>query len=443
MKKISTIVSSRSLRLFLGGLLFTMPVLLWAKGDDLPIPILKDGALSESSVLPVAAFAKRWTIQLGSGSVSVLEAQASKLRVDWPDARVVQIGGQGKLVVGSWLSPLDAGSALKSLRVVNAQAFVRQLPAESPSYSMQPVMANASNSKAIKSPNALTPKMPTTVTNETVQTTPPDMSTPEPETLPIVKDADALPAVFAVAAENKTILLPETRELQVAADLLEQSSVSSESVSRSLVQGAQTPDAWLQTEKRGIVLPMRVKEPIDSQSVPVLVEPLNLMLSPLYLLPADVNSQQPSHALTMTAVLEALVKPVLSRHTEEKTLVESHSVDPIAARKAKILFRIAELANAGLWEMALPLVKEAKLKEMKLSAVDNLLLGWVWLQNKEPRIAKGYFQTVLAQSPQDEARYALGLCYLLLGDKAATQLLLKEMRSGQQRDHLRRLLLGQ
>jgi thioredoxin-like negative regulator of GroEL len=73
--------------------------------------------------------------------------------------------------------------------------------------------------------------------------------------------------------------------------------------------------------------------------------------------------------------------------------------------------------------------------------VDNLLLGWVWLQNKEARVAKGYFQTALVQSPQDEARYALGLCYLLLGDISAAQDIVKEMKSGKQKDHLRSLLL--
>ena len=188
---------------------------------------------------------------------------------------------------------------------------------------------------------------------------------------------------------------------------------------------------------------MREKDTLNFKSSQPLVEPLNLMLSPLYLLPTDTSAQaHNTQALTMNAVLEALVKPNIA------TVPESHSApttrpEPVLTGKAKLFARMAEFANAGLWEMALPLVKEAKLKDMQLSSVDNLLLGWIWLQNKEPRVAKGYFQTALIQSPQDEARYALGLCYLLLGDKASAQAVFREMKSGKQKDHLRSLLLRQ
>jgi len=448
MKKISTIISNRSSQWLLGVLLVTMPVLLWARGDDLPIPIVNDNAMSATAL--VARAAKRWTIQLASGNVAVLEGQASKLRADWPDARVVQVAGQGKLVVGSWTSASEAAVALKALRAVNAQAFVRQLPAETAVTSFVSVQTHHAMVKPAY-PAKVEPVSDTTLpmTKEMPQSPHRTEALLEPEKLPIVKDDDALPAVFAVAIENKAMILPQTPELQAAVELLEQEVGNldevriavPESIKQEVVPSAEVLLTDL-PEKRGITLPMRTKEPIEFKSAQQLVEPLNLMLSPLYLLPDDTSAQaQHTQALTMKTVLEALVKPRLSAS-------ESHSAptprpDPALARKAKLFSRMAELANAGLWEMALPLVKEAKLKDMTLSAVDNLLLGWIWLQNKEPRVAKGYFQAALVQSPQDEVRYALGLCYLLLGEKTAAQGVVREMQAGQQKDHLRSLLLRQ
>jgi len=178
-----------------------------------------------------------------------------------------------------------------------------------------------------------------------------------------------------------------------------------------------------------------------------MVEPLNLMLSPLYLLPMDATSQaQNPQALSMKMILEALIQPNLSSPVEPQAkqtaiAVTDENPTPVVSKKMKLFTRIAELANEGLWEMALPLAKEVRqLDEKSLSSVDHLLLGWVWLQNKDPRMAKTYFKTSLMQQPQDEARYALALCHLLLGNKQAVQGVMQEMSAGRQKSHLQQLL---
>ena len=441
MKKISTIISNRSSQWLLGVLLVTMPVLLWAKGDDLPIPILSDNASNEQSMQTVAQSTKRWAIQLGTGNSAVLESQANKLRADWPDVRIVMILGQAKLVVGNWVSAADAAGSLKALRVLNAQAFVRQIPAEASVLASAPAVPNPTKAKPAKPIPAINRPVETLPTPSLVKETVLPIAEKSPLVSHEVDDDDVLPAIVAVAVINKSELTPEIPELQAAAVLLEQDTT----LASPVVDNAEksTPIVIELPEKRGIVLPMREKDTLNFKSSQPLVEPLNLMLSPLYLLPTDTSAQaHNTQALTMNAVLEALVKPNIT------TVPESHSApttrpEPVLTGKAKLFARMAEFANAGLWEMALPLVKEAKLKDMQLSSVDNLLLGWIWLQNKEPRVAKGYFQTALIQSPQDEARYALGLCYLLLGDKASAQAVFREMKSGKQKDHLRSLLLRQ
>jgi hypothetical protein len=417
-----------------------------ARGDDLPVPILQDSLDNDSSVVMTQA-ARRWVIQLGTGNPVVLEAQANKLKADYPDARVVLISGQSKLIVGNWLSASDATSSLKTLRMINAQAFVRQLPNDTPSSAL---MANQTKVKPVKqlempAKSVVVKPVEVAVTSPVVEA----KSLPEPEAVvqaQAVSDDDVLPAIVAVAVASKAELSPETPELQAAVALLEQEVPSSnppEDNAEKHEPVAVESLSVASSEKRGIALPMREKEVVAFTASQPLVEPLNLMLSPLYLLPTDSNVQaQSNQSLTMQTVLEALVRPTLvATPTEKKVVATFKSEDPVLARKAKLFARMAELANAGLWEMALPLVKEAKLKDMQLSAVDNLLLGWVWLQNKEARVAKGYFQAALVQSPQDEARYALGLCYLLLGDNASAQGMLREMKSGKQKDHLRSLLL--
>ncbi len=451
MKQFYMTISDQKLALLCSVLLAISSGSALARSDDLPIPILSDNASNEQSMQTVAQSTKRWAIQLGTGNSAVLESQANKLRADWPDVRIVMILGQAKLVVGNWVSAADAAGSLKALRVLNAQAFVRQLPVETAVTSFVSVQTHHAMVKPAY-PAKVEPVSDTTLpmTKEMPQSPHRTEALLEPEKLPIVKDDDVLPAVFAVAIENKAMIFSQTPELQAAVELLEQEVGSldevciavPESIKQEVVPYAEVLLTDL-PEKRDIVLPMREKDTLNFKSSQPLVEPLNLMLSPLYLLPTDTSAQaHNTQTLTMNAVLEALVKPNIA------TAQESHSAtttrpEPVLTGKAKWFVRMAEFANAGLWEMALPLVKEAKLKDMQLSSVDNLLLGWIWLQNKEPRVAKGYFQTALIQSPQDEARYALGLCDLLLGDKASAQAVFREMQAGQQKDHLRSLLLRQ
>lgn len=415
-----------------------------ARGDDLPAPILQDSVVNDSSVVMTQA-ARRWVIQLGTGNPVALEAQANKLRDDWPDVRIVMIAGQSKLVVGNWLSASDAASSLKTLRMINAQAFVRQIPAEASALASAPAVPNPTKAKPAKPMPAINRPVETQPTPSLVEEVVLPVAEKSPLVSHVVDDDDVLPAIVAVAVASKAELSPETPELQAAVALLEQEVPSSsppEDNAEKHEPVAVESLSVASSEKRGIALPMREKEVVAFTASQPLVEPLNLMMSPLYLLPTDTIAQEhQSRALTMKTVLEALVAPSLLVVTPETQTLSSSKSDVVLSRKVRLFARMAEFANAGLWEMALPLVKEAKLKDMQLSAVDNLLLGWVWLQNKEARVAKGYFQAALVQSPQDEARYALGLCYLLLGDNASAQGMLREMKSGKQKDHLRSLLL--
>jgi hypothetical protein len=364
------------------------------------------------------------------------------------------VAGQAKLVVGRWQSASLAASSLKALRVINVQAFVRQIDGDSQLPLVSTPMPSQAKVKPIKQPDMPTKSsvmpsvMESPLETPAVETKPAVISETEPvASAQAVNDDDVLPAIVAVAVANKSELIPETTELQAAVDLLEgqETTLTNQEPLPNQLSARETESVVMivPSEKRDITLPMRSKEPITFQPKQTWVEPLNLMLSPLYLLPTDSSVQANSaQALTMQTVLEALVRPTLVEpHVAPKSAPTLPMQDPALARKAKLFARMAELANAGLWEMALPLVKEAKLKEMTLSSVDNLLLGWVWLQNKEPRVAKGYFQSALKQSQEDEARYALGLCYLLLGDTSAAQDIVKQMSVGKQRDHIRGLLL--
>lgn len=451
------------------ALCIVVPMRVCAAVGDLPVPILPDSNDEQQTIQqPILRRDShhQWVIQLGAGNVSALETQAIKLRADYPDARVVTIAGQPKLVVGSWDSPSETAYALKALRLANAQAFVRQLPADAQVVSALAVAARVSATKqpavpdvsykASMSNRVVTPEvMPSTIANQGMAETIPEASAakvdvlPTPAVEPMVEE-DVLPAIVAVAQTTHPVLSAEELTLQAAADMLDGNSVMEaentyknrppalEQSASNLEWGVASPSST--SEKRGIELPMRAKEQIAFKPIP-LVEPLNLMLSPLYLLPTDTEEQvQSPQALTMKTVLEALVKPTLA--PPAKAEPSSSPQQKATSNQSKLFARIAELANSGLWELALPLAKQAKQFDARsLSAIDHLLLGWVWLQNKEAKIAKGYFQASLAKQPQDEARYALGLSYLLLGDKASTQTLVKEMNASRQRDHLRQLLL--
>lgn len=444
MKQFYMTISDQRLAFLCSALLVITSGAALARSDDLPAPILQDSAVNDSSVL-VEPAARRWAIQLGTGNHAALNEQANKLRADWPDVRIVMILGQAKLLVGNWVSAADAAGSLKALRVLNAQAFVRQIPAEASALASAPVVPNPTKAKPAKPMPAINRPVEPLPTPSLVEETVLPVAEKSPLVSHEVDDDDVLPAIVAIAVASKAELSPETPELQAAVALLEQEVPTSsppEDNAEKHEPVAVDSLSVASSEKRGIALPMREKETLNFKSSQPLVEPLNLMLSPLYLLPTDTSVQEhQSQALTMKTVLEALVAPSSLVVTPETQTLSSSKSDVILSRKVRLFARMAEFANAGLWEMALPLVKEAKLKDMQLSSVDNLLLGWIWLQNKEPRVAKGYFQTALIQSPQDEARYALGLCYLLLGDKASAQAVFREMKSGKQKDHLRSLLL--
>jgi hypothetical protein len=410
--------------------------------SDLPAPIVPDAPV-------VVAKKGYWAVQLGSGSVAVLTAQVAKLKPTWSDARVVMMGNQGKLVVGHWDAPGEAAPSLAALRAMNAQAFVRQVPSDAPvvdgvAPTVAPVAAPAPRvehtplAKPVIVPTVPAPEtMPVQATKPVVNASSFVVAHPirEPviaEFIPEPLADDVLPAVVSVASYKKEAEVSvETTQLQIAAESLD--------AAKDVKPKTETVLAAASSERPSIVLPLHEKESWQSAPHAPLVEPLNLMLSPFYALPDDTTAKRPN-ALTMERVLQALIKPSLPTTPQEPTTQVASSA-PEPNRKTKLFAHIAQLANGGLWESALPLAKEAKdFPESSLSAVDRLLLGWVWLQNKQPKVARRYFYASLKQQPQDEARYALGLCYLLLGEKAETETLVQDMAPSRQRNHLRSLL---
>jgi hypothetical protein len=539
MSYISPIFDAIMRYFFMTVMLFAVPMLVFARADALPVPILPDD--TAPSVLlheeplsipintglpnvvlpvnlphaPVIVGRSHWAVQLSAGNSVVLEKDALRLRPEWPDARVVLIDGRAKLVVGFETTPAQATVLLKSLRSISAQAFVRRVPDDNQltsSFVAEPKEESATSNSKISTElvtikpdtpdtEELVPVKPDVNANEQIiiepsapvkpndevivsepetmresdkapsESSPPlsDIKTQESPVAPdansdvlnisdaispdVVVDDDVLPAIVAVAQTVKPdASLEADSELQAAADLLDGNDgntmqVESESVLTKESKEASVEILVLNTvaEKRGIVLPMRPKEEASFKPEHELVEPLNLMLSPLYFLPTDTDittQNENSTILTMQTVLQALVKPtVIPILTPETTTIPITVADSKEQDKTKLFMRIAELANTDLWEMALPLAKETrKFENKQLSNVDCLLLGWVWLQNKDPKMAKRYFQTSLKKQPQDEARYALGLSLLLLGDKVGTQSIIKEMAISKQREHLQTLL---
>jgi hypothetical protein len=469
MKKNSLITNNRISALLCGALTLANPIAIWANTDDLPVPILPDAVDAQGMTTAhnlgelVPTSTVRWAVQLGSGNARALEKQAADLRRDWSDARVVTIFGQSKLLVGSWDTPAQASAALKALRLINAQAFVRQLPPETESVVVQPSavpVPDAVTSPRISSEQlpveALPEEHPSTPIESKVEAKPVAIDLVEqPKTEAIVssddplKDDDVLPAIVAVALATHPEPNPEDAALKAAIEQLDGNTTMTTESQQKQTNNHSDLDvlAVLEQEKKGLALPMRSKEQPIFKPAQAMVEPLNLMLSPLYLLPMDATSQaQNPQALSMKMILEALIQPNLSSPVEPQAkqtaiAVTDENPTPVVSKKMKLFTRIAELANEGLWEMALPLAKEVRqLDEKSFSSVDHLLLGWVWLQNKDPRMAKTYFKTSLMQQPQDEARYALALCHLLLGNKQAVQGVMQEMSAGRQKSHLQQLL---
>ncbi len=540
MSYISPIFDAIMRYFFMTVMLFAVPMLVFARADALPVPILPDDTAPSvlpheeplsipintglpNIVLPVSLphapviiGRSHWAVQLSAGNSVVLEKDALRLRAEWPDARVVLIDGRAKLVVGFETTPAQATILLKSLRSISAQAFVRRVPDDNQltsSFVAEPKEESATSNSKISTElvtikpdtpdtEELAPVKPDVNANEQVIIEPsapvkpsdevivsepevihesdkvpseisqpsPDIQTQESTVVPdansdvlnisdlispdvVVDDDDVLPAIVAVAQTAKPdASLEADSELKAAANLIDGNDSNTMQVESEFAVTKESKEASVEmlvlntvAEKRGIVLPMRPKDESSFKPEHELVEPLNLMLSPLYFLPTDsdiTTQNQNSTILTMQTVLQALVKPtVIPTLTPETTTIPITVADTKEQDKAKLFMRIAELANTDLWEMALPLAKETrKFENKQLSNVDCLLLGWVWLQNKDPKMAKRYFQTSLKKQPQDEARYALGLSLLLLGDKAGTQSIIKEMAISKQREHLQTLL---
>jgi outer membrane protein TolC len=68
-----------------------------------------------------------WVIQLAAGPSSQLMPMAEQVTPQWADARILEINGQAKLVVGEWSSQAEANAALKTIQIKYPKAFLRQL----------------------------------------------------------------------------------------------------------------------------------------------------------------------------------------------------------------------------------------------------------------------------------------------------------------------------
>lgn len=161
-----------------------------------------------------------------------------------------------------------------------------------------------------------------------------------------------------------------------------------------------------------------------------LMMPVNMMLSPLYLLPSDPDRVKPVNQLTMAGVVQALWSS------------NRQAPPPIRSTADTALFsQMAALAQAGKWPLAMPLAQEAeRIAGDQLSDFEQLLLGWVWLQNNRFVEAIKHFTLSLKLSGKDEARYGLALAYVMVHDRQQAVALYQQMSESQQRQHLQQLL---
>ncbi len=425
-----------------------------------------------------------WTIQISAGSRAVLEQQAKALQSKWSDIRVIELDGKSKLVVGDFLTPSDAASLLLKIKVDNAQAFVRKIPNSankeeiattpevvSPSPLKVVIPSNTHSTTALSHQPSIQSNTPSKVVqSEIVTETPSETTQPKNrsamatninDTKDIVKEDTILAVMPEIKPEVpvKASSEPEQKiepERQPEKQPIDQSSdrVSDKPLEKTpddiLVNTSTTEEDALPAtvavaaeqsyenkfeQKHNIVLSKRHKN-IEFMPNVELQAPVNLMLSPLYLLPVDADKKLPNQ-LTMQMLSEVVIASI----TPEKSKNLSNTAQTPAAKKSALMTQIAALVNRRQWQQAQSLAQQAEtLPTVELTSTDTLLLGWVWLQNQNVKQAIRYFELSLKAMPRDEARYGLALSYLMIQDKKMVKKLYSQMSSSPQKDHLQSLM---
>lgn len=327
-----------------------------------------------------------WVIQIGTGDLASVKRQADVLQAQGVAAHIVWVGESPKLAWGQFATAAQARLALDQGRAYHPQAFVRQARLGT----LQGVAAVAESSRsAVQAPVSL----------------PPQDAVPAPP-------APLLPSVSAQPAAEETY-----------------------------------------RPGRPLDLPRRVPASADRSLLGAEPEPVDWMLSPLYLLPGRSGRADESGTLAMESVLRALMQPDVAPTSSaaQSTASASSKAAPQTSSRQRAevvrgshqpsLVRMAQLANAGDWEGALPLaLLVLRDTRAQLTAVDRLLLGWVMLQNQQLSAAQGQFEASLDMQRSDEAHYGAGLCRLLQQDLLGAQAHLDKMGQGAQKNHLSGLI---
>lgn len=323
-----------------------------------------------------------WVIQIGTGDLASVKRQADVLQAQGVAAHIVWVAESPKLAWGRFATLAQARSALEQARTYHPQAFVRQ--ARLGTLQGSPVVSEGSQ-----------PALQTPVGQ------PPQDAEPVPST-PLSPPVSAQPVAEEDYRPARPIDLPRP-----AAAVGERSLLGDEP------------------------------------------EPVDWMLSPLYLLPGRSGRADEGGSLAMESVLRALMQPdavptssAAPAPAAESSMVASQKPARPRAEVARgvhqpSLVRMAQLANVGDWEGALPLaLLVLRDTRAQLTAMDRLLLGWVMLQNQQLSAAQRQFEASLDMQRSDEAHYGAGLCRLLQQDLSGAQAHLDRMGSGAQKNHL-------
>lgn len=148
-----------------------------------------------------------------------------------------------------------------------------------------------------------------------------------------------------------------------------------------------------------------------------LQEAVRWMLSPLYLQPDGEGAGR----LAMSRVIKALMSAANLSAKQDKARLQLFS-------------QLADKVGQGDWSQALQLSEQAgQWSAEELTSVEQLLLGWVMLQNHRLEGAARHFEASLRKQPGDDARFGLALVHLLRGDDQALVSVLGQLVPGDQK----------
>jgi hypothetical protein len=316
-------------------------------------------------------------IQLSAGAKDVLEQEAKRLQSQWPDARVVEVEGKAKLVVGRFFSTREAEVVLQRLKEQNPQVFLRRILPES-------------QREAVK---------PTT-----------SLPLPTPATVASLPESSSPPSRTVEALVEPVTTLQQTAEVSIVSETQVVASQGTEAAPTSAPL-ASPPEA---TIEQGELVFQEAKTQLSD-------EPVDLMRSPLYLLP-EAGEKSGTNAITMQMISKAVTK-----------LSPQVTTSPL-------MIQLAELVDQQRWLEAKRLITKTPHAIETLGSQEAILVGWVYLHNQQPHVAIRYFNQALRQKPSNDARYGLGLSYLLLNDLEKVKQTIKQMSTSPQQAQLTRLL---